>query len=145
MASQGQSLMQDQFGAYGDCSPFQVSQAVWQETSLAAASLQSVAMLGPCGLLPDHVTLCVSSSADPQWSCSHLFPVTSYSHRPIGLQVLGLHKPPARTVCTASSSSPVSLGMAQEPVQEAHSSFWNATTVILQHGVATFFELKASP
>lgn len=123
----------------------QVSQAVWQEPSLAATSLQSVAMLGPCGLLPDHATLCVSSSADSQWSCSHLFPVTSYSHGPVGLQVLGLRKPPARIVCTASSSSPISLGMAQDSVQEAHSSFWNATTVILHHGVAKFFELKASP
>lgn len=32
--------------------------AVDGETSLAATSLQSVAMLGPCGLLPDHTTLC---------------------------------------------------------------------------------------
>lgn len=41
----------------------QVSQAVWQETSLAATSLQSVAVLGPCELLPDHVTLCVCRAA----------------------------------------------------------------------------------
>lgn len=59
---------------------------------MADTSLQSEQVLGPMG--SSLVTpYCVSSVSDSQWSCSHLFPIGSYSPRPLGF--LGSHESPA--------------------------------------------------